>query len=101
MASTISPTVVNFLAAEYNNADCTDPTGNTAVVSGADGECAQAQRNGAYTSGQCRSDDSLILHGFSTEDDTCSGEVVVQSILPAGTFQACSKASTASDFYYR
>lgn len=78
-ASTISPTVVNFLVNKYNDAGCTDATGNTEVLSGdtlglLSGECVELPEVG-YTVSECRADGSYITQYFSPEDDTCSGDV--------------------------
>ncbi|CAM9896955.1 unnamed protein product [Laminaria digitata] len=87
--STISPNDNNFFANEYNDADCTEPTGNTGVLSAGHvvggvyaGECVQTLAGRMYTTGECRADGSYILQFFSPEDDTCSGEVWTQPTGP-------------------
>ena len=80
--ATISSTIVNFFANEYNDADCTEPTGNTVVISGDGmvfgahrGECAQFFIIGRYSKSECRADGTVISQFFALDDDTCSGEV--------------------------
>lgn len=100
MASTISPNVVNYIAAEYNDADCTDPTGNTVVVSGFAGECAQVTTGLLYTMGECRADGSAIIQLFSAEDNTCSGDVFFQSTFPTEYSPPDCSVGTAGGLYY-
>lgn len=87
VASTISPGVVNFLANEYNDASCADPTGNTEILSGENighisGECFELP-GVAYARGECLADGSAISQFFSPEDSTCSGDVWDESTTAA------------------
>lgn len=77
----ISSTIVNFIANEYNDEDCNEPTGNAVVISGDGlvfgshrGECAKSFF-GRYSMSECFADGRVISQFFSPDDDTCSGEV--------------------------
>lgn len=104
VASTISPGIVNFIANEYNDINCTDPTGNTEILSGENigqisGECFELPGI-AYAMGECRADGSYISQFFSPEDDTCSGGVWDESISAAELSPPVCIATAVDGLYY-
>ena len=106
MASTISPNVINFVAIEYYDASCTEPTGNTEIVSSGrhekevNGECFEISPGTGYSTGECRADGSYIVQTFLPADDTCSGDVWVQTTSPAEFSPPLCSAVAVDGLYY-
>lgn len=91
---------MNYVGTEYNDAGCTDPTGNTVVISGGDGECAQDLAGSANTMAECRADGTIVVQQFLLEDETCSGDVIYQTTIPTQSLASSCTAGTAGGLYY-
>ena len=104
--SAISSTVVNFIATEYNDEDCSDPTGNTEIVTGRyaifgahTGECTQFWHFSDYSISECLEDGSTTSQHFSSDDITCSGDVRREIHTPLFSPPPCSTAPVDGLFY--
>lgn len=92
--SAISPNAFNIVVDEYNDADCTDPTGNQLVVSGdlldlesTSGTCYQGATN--YGHSQCLADGTLISQVFGGDDSTCTGDVYLEIVSNLPSIDYC------------
>lgn len=94
------------MATEYYDASCTEPTGNTEIVSSGseegevNGECYEISPGTGYSAGECRDDGSYIVQTFLPNDDKCSGEVWVQTTSPAKFSPPLCSAVAVDGLYY-
>ena len=107
--TTVNPNVFNYVAEEYTDASCTDPTGNTEIIPVpynsaqpglGEGGCAYLPYLNNYRRiTECLSDGSNIEHTFFNADSTCSkSEVVDQEVRSyPGNEDICTKVG---DLYY-
>lgn len=101
------PNSFNVLAMEYNDVNCTEPTGNgTVVVSGDiflegpnDGSCYKLEAGSTHAHRRCLTTGSVISQTFASNDSTCSGQVYVEDTL-APVIQTCDPVQYGG-LYYR
>lgn len=103
--SAISPNAFNIVVDEYNDADCTDPTGNQEVVSGShliqgstSGTCYQIGTS--YALSECLADGSLISQVFGEGDSTCTGDVYAETASTSAFVDVCD-VFVGGDLYYK
>lgn len=104
LPSILSPAAFNIVANEYAAASCTEPTGNTVVLSGdiygATGTCREDE-NGFFTHSQCNTDGTMSAQLFAADDDTCSGDVWVEVLSAIGTGNLFCIVNDVDGMYYR
>lgn len=99
-----SPNVFNVVGIEYNDAECTDPTGNEEVVAGDSpdgffsGTCYLVGAN--YALSECFADGTVLSSVFGLDDSTCTGDVYFESAT-APAYEDICLPSSENGLYYR
>ena len=80
--SVLVANIFNFVATEYTDVNCRNPTGKTEIVSTSisgvgDGKCTRLGTNNFRTS--CNDDGRVSSQYFGSDDNSCSGEVYSDS----------------------
>lgn len=75
----------NVKGLQFTDAECTDPTGETEIVStGMFGSCSPIYEGGPRFMSGCQREGLLLTQQFSADDTTCSDEARITELFFSG-----------------